>query len=96
MRMIDADALKKYIDDCACCEKCQVKSCRCDEDCDFPGFLTAQWERAIDEQPTVDAVPVVRCKDCRYYYRNEHCIRYGDRFPTDKGYYCADAERKEE
>ena len=41
-------------------------------------------------------VKIIRCKDCRYYYRNEHCIRYGDRFPTDRGYYCADAERKEE
>lgn len=28
----------------------------------------------IDETPTVDAVPVVRCKDCKYYlHSNEKC-----------------------
>lgn len=29
-------------------------------------------QKAIDDAPTVDAVPVVRCKDCRYW----------DAFPT--------------
>ena len=28
------------------------------------GFV---WAQDIDEAPTVDAVPVVRCKDCKYY-----------------------------
>lgn len=23
-------------------------------------------DEAVDEQPTIDAVPVVRCKDCKY------------------------------
>ena len=23
-------------------------------------------QQAVDEQPTIDAVPVVRCKDCKY------------------------------
>lgn len=27
--------------------------------------------RAIREQPTVDAVPVVRCKDCRYWDKTD-------------------------
>lgn len=26
---------------------------------------------ALAETPTIDAVPVVRCKDCRYYLKNE-------------------------
>ena len=31
-----------------------------------------QW---LDEQPTVDAVEVVRCKDCKYWWRaNEMCV----------------------
>lgn len=29
------------------------------------------WE-TIDEMPTIDAVQVVRCKDCRYYYPAEY------------------------
>ena len=76
MRIIDTDALKKYIDDCACCEKCQVKSYRCDEDCDFPDFLTAQWERAIDEQPTVDAIPVSWIKENKNLARQVGAWQY--------------------
>ena len=30
----------------------------------------------IDEQPTVDAVPVVRCKDCKYTTIDNDVIRY--------------------
>lgn len=25
------------------------------------------WKRDIDKMPTIDAVPVIRCKDCRFY-----------------------------
>lgn len=37
----------------------------------------------IDSAPAIDAVPVVRCKDCR---DREVCI-------TSDDWYCADAER---
>jgi hypothetical protein len=29
--------------------------------------------RVIDEAPTVDAVPVVRCKDCKHWGIQENC-----------------------
>ena len=29
------------------------------------------YESDIDIQPTVDAVPVIRCKDCKYYREGE-------------------------
>jgi hypothetical protein len=59
---------------------------------------------AIDALPTVDAVPVVRCKDCKWYgrvdkrrfYRGMDCLH--KRICTiipDKDY-CSRAERKEE
>ena len=32
------------------------------------GFV---WVQDIDEAPTVDAVPVVRCKDCKHYDNTE-------------------------
>jgi hypothetical protein len=38
---------------------------------------------AVENAPTIDAVPVVRCKDCR---DREVCI-------TSDDWYCADAER---
>lgn len=56
---------------------------------------------AIDNAPTVDAVPIVRCKDCRYF---------GKAAPNDKGFcicpasnmeivpddFCSYGERKDE
>lgn len=33
---------------------------------DYGMFWTGGIEKAIDEQPTIEAVPVVRCKDCKY------------------------------
>lgn len=48
----------------------------------------------IDNAPTVDAVPVVRCKDCKYYDIGGSCIICGfqSRKPDD---FCSYGERKE-
>ena len=66
MRLIDADALKEFIDDCGICAICPQKAPRCSYDCDFPDFVTEKWNVAIDAQPTIDAVSVVRCKECKH------------------------------
>ena len=42
--------------------------------------------RSIEDAPTIDAVPVVRCKDCRKW-----CICH-----KSDDYYCADGERRED
>lgn len=52
----------------------------------------------IDRTPTIDAVPVVRCKDCKWWGLSSHntfdihiCKRHnGVRFESD---YCSRAER---
>ena len=49
------------------------------------------------EQPTVDAVQVVRCKDCKHHEIfkngvNGWCNKHGS--PTDVTYFCADGERR--
>lgn len=56
----------------------------------------------LDEVPSIDAVQVVRCKDCKYaYITNDGECKYCDIwFPVeakylDGDYYCASAERKE-
>ena len=54
MRPIDADALKKSIDECDICNICPDKDVRCDYDCDFPDFLSPKWEALIDAQPTIE------------------------------------------
>lgn len=48
-------------------------------------------------QPTVDAVPVVRCKDCKHHEVfkngvNGWCNGHG--CPADVTYFCADGERR--
>ena len=55
-RLIDADALK-------------TKAIRCEtfKLTDAPVFLKAVGTKEIDKAPTIDAVPVVRCKDCKHY-----------------------------
>lgn len=60
----------------------------------------------IAKQPTVDAVPVIRCKDCKHMgdvylvsqpwlEQKEHRCRYWEH-PTTPDDYCNRAERKEE
>ena len=67
MRLIDVDELKAdyhMADDCKDCET-GYRSCEYDRiysKMDFCGWL--------DDAPTVDAVPVVRCKDCRYWKKS--------------------------
>ena len=41
--------------------------------------------------PTVDAVPVVRCKDCKYFK-----TRLCENEDSSDGWFCADGERKDE
>lgn len=47
----------------------------------------------VEDMPTIDAVPVVRCKDCRYRWDACRCPMYDDSgcyapqdFSTDDGY----------
>lgn len=68
-----------------------------------PGVLLKDIEKA----PTIDAVPVVRCKDCKYYEPDLYANPWGvccnrGWFVNDTGHdvdengYCYRAERKEE
>lgn len=56
----------------------------------------------IDEQPSVDAVPVIRCKDCKYSSPNQvyGCRIHSFADDIDKRLYaddfCSQAEKKEE
>ena len=54
------------------------------------------FDSIVDQQPTVDAVQVIRCKECKWYEFDikMHCgLPHGVRSKDD---YCSDAERKEE
>lgn len=50
------------------------------------------FNRALSEMPTVDAVPVVRCKDCTFH--NEiNCPQYYRRNELPNDWFCADGDR---
>lgn len=73
-------------------------------DLDENGYHNLKWcamEEARDVLsmlPAVDAVPVVRCKDCKYYHFREkqhekECELTG--YDMGENWYCADGERRE-
>ena len=52
---------------------------------------TKRQKTFLDKFPTIDAVPVVRCKDCKHRFKDSWC-EYAD---YDDNFYCARGERKE-
>ena len=48
-------------------------------------------EKRIDNLPAVDAVEVVRCRECKHRYSDSWCEYVDD----DDNFYCARGERKE-
>nr|DAH18430.1 MAG TPA: hypothetical protein [Caudoviricetes sp.] len=51
----------------------------------------------LDDAPTVDAVPVVRCRDCKYYDPEDWggitCKAYGGMIDPDENSFCSKGER---
>ena len=85
MRLIDADALKS---------KVQAQEWKRD-----PAVMLAlDWiYMLINEQPTIDAVPVVRCKDCKHYNTTGCSKGFGWCESMDRGvsddFYCANGAK---
>ena len=84
-RLIDANKLRKDILDLPNC---------------YNGFSDT-YDKAmiidlIDEQPTVDAVEVVRCKNCEYYLPDEPTICELTMCGASDEGFCAWAERKKD
>lgn len=86
MRLIDADALKYEVQ--------------------LEGHGNGMYQEVyyitaddVDAQPTVDAVPVIRCRECRHYAPMDSSRPYdcavgmADTMPED---YCSRAERRED
>ena len=94
MRLIDADALKEIISGNSYILRDSINSMNF-------GMFWDGIEQAIDESPTIDAVPIVWCKDCRYYqdnnggYPNADCKWCKDETP-DANDYCSCGERKDD
>ena len=92
MRMIDADAMMRAYQEVLCnhvsCIECSF----------FMDDKYCRFETILSEAPTVDAVPVVRCKDCKYWqdnndgYPHEEC-RWGHGETPDANDFCSYGER---
>ena len=58
--------------------------------------------KIVDNAPTVDAVKVVRCGECKYYDKTGcvadfgWCKRNGSGHGSTDDWFCADGERKED
>ncbi len=71
--------------------------------CDFPYLSEVTLEELIDDAQTVDAVPVVRCKDCKYWGipldRNDkgekvaNCKMFSKHHAFNENWFCADGEK---
>lgn len=88
MRLIDADELRADYGMAEDCKDCKTGYRDCQYNAVYTKMDFCGW---LDDAPTVDAVPVVRCKDCLH---NRVCeIQYhaqaGDLF------FCGAAERKD-
>ena len=59
-RLIDADALMNVI------RQHEYRLATKQGSIDY-GMFTLGIQQAVDEQQTIDAVPVVRCRDCKYW-----------------------------
>ena len=98
MRLIDADRLNKpiYAEE----DNITGSGMSYDEICGYNDGIDIAWNK-IDQAPTIDAVPVVRCKDCKYGdYDSEPddamvCMRTKDGFWRSGNDFCSFGERKE-
>ena len=91
MRLIDADRLKEVM-----CSKTYPVG---DDfnNWDYGMHWTGGIERVIDKMPTIEAEPVIKCKDCKYFhdygYGVKNCWGNGGGMKDDD--FCSQAERKD-
>ena len=99
MRLIDADAMKRVYQEVLCSHVACI-------DCSF--FMDdkyCRFETMLSEAPTINAIPVVRCRECKHHYwEQEPChgksVHYC-KLPHMRGvevfkdFFCYYGERKE-
>lgn len=90
MKLYTADAIKEQVHKLLCQDCGETEYC---PKCDYRELI----EQILDA-PTVDAEPVVRCKDCKYW---EYDVIFSDGWCRGKhqgnpSWFCADGERKED
>ena len=97
MRLIDADRLNKpiYAEE----DNITGSGMSYDEICGYNDGIDITWNK-IDQAQTIDAVPVVRCKDCIRRYDTDECpmcfLIEGKYYEyTNENGFCDRGDRKE-
>ena len=94
MRLIDADALIEKFN-----EKANMAECLVDERTAERFATFCALADAVEEMPTVDAVPIIRCKDCTFGHYIDHghmhCLHPCGLTTNMSDDFCSYAERKE-
>ena len=97
MRLIDADRLNKpiYAEE----DNITGSGMSYDEICGYNDGIDIAWNK-INQAPTVDAVPVVRCEDCIRRYDTDECpmcfLSEGKYYEyTNENGFCDRGDRKE-
>lgn len=87
-RYVDADKIHQFVED------------------NFKGNVPYEWAwtlTVIDKEPTADVVPVVRCKDCKYYKAQKQSVNWKNKkkyccrvvaLKVNENDYCSYGERK--
>jgi hypothetical protein len=85
MRLIDADALQAKV------------MMEAPDFMDGGSSITKAFIMAMIKTrsvtPTIDAVPVIRCKDCKHILPKGFCHKHSRKVADD--WFCADGERRE-
>ena len=98
MRLIDVDRLNKpiYAEE----DNITGSGMSYDEICGYNDGIDIAWNK-IDQAPTIDAVPVVRCRECKHRGTDD-CIFHIKGEPADEELllkldndFCSYGERKE-
>lgn len=89
-RLIDADALYKSFGASGNCNDCPHDAYKCQY---YNEHTLMEFCERIEDAPTVDAVEVVRCKDCKY--KQGSACDYSAVWVRPNGF-CQWGERKED
>lgn len=81
MRLINADAFIKMMEE------------KCDPESTLDPWVLSVCRGGVKIMPTVDAVPVIRCKDCKSFSHG-YCRFHEAKFVNPKAY-CFWGERKD-
>lgn len=58
-------------------------------------FKCKESQIEIEVAPTIDAVPVVRCKDCKFFVSDMEWCEADDEHPASPDAFCSWAERRD-